>query len=80
MPPEALPTDEIPPADDRERRLIEAVVSLAKTFREEREHLLRVVQLEREIELLTLRLDAHERRPPAELPEDPRPDPSRTRS
>src|SRR5439155_24078550 len=51
-----------PPADERERRLIEAVVSLAKTFREEREHLLqRVTQLEREIELLAIRLDAQER-------------------
>ena len=73
--------DDVPPADDRERRLIEAVVSLAKTFREEREHLLRrVSQLERELELLAVRLDAHERRQPVEPPDDPPPAPSRTRS
>jgi len=73
--------DDVPPADDRERRLIEAVVSLAKTFREEREHLLRrVTQLEREIELLALRLDAHERPRPVELQDGSPPDPSRTRS
>lgn len=70
--------DDVPPADDRERRLIEAVVSLAKTFREEREHLLRrVTQLEREIELLAIRLDAHEQPRPVELPDGPPPYPSR---
>ena len=70
--------DDVPPADDRERRLIEAVVSLAKTFREEREHLLqRVTQLEREIERLAIRLDAHEQPRPVELPDGPPPDPSR---
>ena len=72
--------NESAPDDDRERRLIEAVVSLAKTFREEREHLLqRVTQLEREIELLAIRLDAQER-PPAELPDGSPPAPSRTLS
>jgi hypothetical protein len=36
-----------------------------------------VTQLEREIELLAIRLDAHERPRPVELPNGPPPDPSR---
>ena len=73
--------DDVSPADDRERRLIEAVVSLAKSFREEREHLLRrVLQLERELEVLALRLEAQPRPQPVEPPCDPPPAPSRTPS
>jgi hypothetical protein len=36
-----------------------------------------VTQLEREIELLAIRLDAHERPRPVELPNGPPPAPSR---
>jgi hypothetical protein len=72
---------DVPPADDREQRLIEAVVSLAKSFREEREHLLRrVLQLEHELEILALRLDARQPPSPVEPPADPPPAPSRTPS
>jgi hypothetical protein len=72
---------DVPAADDRERRLIEAVVGLAKSFREERDRLARrLIQLEREMELLALRLDAHERPRPAAPPAAPPPDPSRTPS
>ena len=73
--------DDIQPADDRERRLIEAVVSLAKTFREEREQLMRRLgQLEKEIEILAIRLDeqTHPRR--AAPPDGPPPVPIRTPS
>ena len=43
--------EECPPADDRERRLIEAVVSLAKSFREERDRLARrLAELEQQID------------------------------
>ena len=70
--------ENIPPDDERERRLIEAVVSLAKTFREERDHLARrLTQLEHEMEILALRLDAHERRRPAASPAAAPPHPSR---
>ena len=73
--------DDVPAADDRERRLIEAVVSLAKAFREEREQLLRrLAQLEREIEMLALRLAEQTRPRRASPPDDPPRDPSRTRS
>ena len=73
--------DDIPPADDRERRLIEAVVSLAKTFREERDQLVRrLTELEREIEMLAVRLDEQQRRPPVAPPDGRPPDPSRTPS
>ena len=70
-----------PPDDDRERRLIEAVVSLAKTFRDERDQLIRrLTQLELQIEILALRLDEQQRTPRAALP-DARPrDPNRTPS
>lgn len=71
---EAAPADE-----DRERRLIEAVVSLAKTFREEREQLLlRLTQLEHEIEILAIRLDQQTRPRRAAPRADPPPDPTRT--
>ena len=64
--------------DDRERRLIEAVVSLAKTFREERDQLMRrLCQLEQELEVLAIRLDAQQ---PGASPDAPPPDPSRTPS
>ena len=73
--------DDGPPIDDRERRLIEAVVSLAKTFRDEREQLMRrLVQLEQEMRVLALRLDAYERPRPAAPPDGRPSDPSRTRS
>ena len=73
--------DDVPPADDRERRLIEAVVSLAKSFREEREQLMRrLTQLEQEIAMLALRLDAQTRPRRASPPDGPPPDPSRTPS
>ena len=69
--------------DDRERRLIEAVVSLAKSFREERDRLVRrLCQLEQEMVILSLRLDAQSQGParPASPPAAPPPDPSRTPS
>jgi hypothetical protein len=74
--------DELLPADDdRERRLIEAVVSLAKTFREERDQLMRrLTQLEHEIEILAIRLDEQQRTPPAAPPAVRPPGPSRIRS
>lgn len=73
---------DIPTADDRERRLIDAVVSLAKSFREEGDRLAqRLTQLEREIDTLSVRLDAHERALAGIIaPGAPPPDPSRTRS
>jgi hypothetical protein len=74
--PESAPTD-----DDRERRLIEAVVALAKTFREEREQLLlRLTQLEHEIEMLALRLDEQTRPRRAGPRAAPPPGPSQTPS
>ena len=70
-----------PPDDERERRLIEAVVALAKTFREERDQLIRrLTQLELQIEILGLRLDEQQRTPRAALPDARRPDPNRTPS
>jgi hypothetical protein len=73
---------DIPAADERERRLIDAVVSLAKSFREERDRLARrLTELEREIDALAVRLDQHQRDfAGTDLPAEPRPDPSRTRS
>jgi hypothetical protein len=69
--------DDVPPADDRERRLIEAVVSLAKTFREERDQLMRrLTELEHEIEVLAIRLDEQARPRRASPPNGPPPDPS----
>ena len=70
------------PADDRVHRLIEAVVSLAKSFREERDRLARrLSQLEREIDALGVRLDQHQREfPGTALPISKPPVPSRTRS
>ena len=67
-------------ADDRERRLIEAVVSLARTFRVERDRLARrLTELEREIEALAFRVEAqHE--PAAASPAGAPPAPSRTPS
>jgi hypothetical protein len=73
--------NDVPAADERERRLIEAVVSLAKSFREERDRLARRLNdLEREIDALAVRLD----QPPRALPGTgepavPQPGPSRTR-
>lgn len=74
--------NDIPAADERERRLIDAVVSLAKSFREERDRLARrLSELEREIDALAVRLDQHQREvPETALPAGPRPGPSRTRS
>jgi hypothetical protein len=73
---------EIPAADERERRLIDAVVSLAKSFREERDRLARrLTELEREIDALAVRLDQHQREfAGTDLPVSPPPGPSRTRS
>ena len=70
------------PADDREHRLIEAVVSLAKSLREERDRLARrLSQLEREIDALGVRLDQHQREfPETALPVSKPPVPRRTRS
>ena len=70
------------PADDREQRLIEAVVSLAKSLREERDRLARrLSQLEREIDALGVRLAQHQREfPGTALPVSKPPVPSRTRS
>jgi hypothetical protein len=72
----------LPLDDDREHRLIEAVVSLAKSFREERDRLARrLSQLERELDALALRIDQHQREnPETALPAAPPPGPSRTPS
>ena len=69
-------------ADDRDRRLMETVVSLAKSFGEERDRLARrLSELEREIDDLAVRLDRHQREfPGTALPALPPPVPSRTRS
>jgi predicted RNase H-like nuclease (RuvC/YqgF family) len=74
--------NDTPAADDRERRLIDAVVSLAKSFREERDRLARrLTELEREIDALAVRLDQHHRElDGTELPVAPPPGPSRTRA
>jgi hypothetical protein len=74
--------NDIPAADERERRLIDAVVSLAKSFREERDRLARrLSELEREIDALAVRLDQHQREVAGTaLPDGPRPAPSRIRS
>jgi predicted RNase H-like nuclease (RuvC/YqgF family) len=74
--------NDIPPAEDREHRLIEAVVSLAKSFREERDRLARrLSQLEREIDALAFKLDQQQREfPGTALPVAPPTGPSRTRS
>ena len=71
-----------PSAEDREHRLIEAVVSLAKSFREERDRLARrLSQLEREIDALAVKLDQHQRELPGRgLPAVSPPGPSRTPS
>lgn len=73
---------DIPSADERERRLIDAVVSLAKSFRDERDRLARrLTELEREIDALAVRLDQHQRElDGTELPVAPRPGSSRTPS
>ena len=71
----------VPSAETREQRLIEAVVSLAKSFRDERDRLARrLSELEQEIDALAVRLDQHQRefpetRPPVAQP----PGPTRTR-
>lgn len=72
----------VPAADERERRLIEAVVSLAKSFREERDRLARrLSELEREVDALAVRLDRHQRELAGTgLPAEPPPGPSRTPS
>jgi chromosome segregation ATPase len=73
---------EIPQAEDREQRLIEAVVSLAQSFREERDRLARrLSQLEREIDALAVRLDQQERDfPETALPSARPPAPTHTPS
>jgi hypothetical protein len=73
---------DISPVEDREHRLIEAVVALAKSFREERDRLARrLSQLEREIDALAFKLDQHQRESPGTaLPSAPPSGPSRTQS
>jgi predicted RNase H-like nuclease (RuvC/YqgF family) len=72
----------VPRDDDREHRLIEAVVSLAKSFREERDRLARrLSQLEREIDALAVKLEQYQRElPEIPPPAAPPPAPSRTPS
>jgi chromosome segregation ATPase len=72
--------NDAPTADDRERRLIDALVSLAKSFREERDRLSqRLARLEHEIDALSIRLDAHQRAfDEIVVPAAPPRDPSRT--
>ena len=74
--------NDAPTADDRERRLIDALVSLAKSFREERYRLSqRLTRLEHEIDGLSIRLDAHQRAfDEIVVPTAPLRDPSRTPS
>jgi hypothetical protein len=73
---------DIPYTDDREQGLLEAVMSLAESFRDERDRLARrLTQLEREIGALAVRLDQHQRElPETARPASPPPDPSRTPS
>jgi len=73
---------DIPTTEAREGRLIEAVVSLAKSFREERDRLAdRLSELEREIDALAVKLDQRQREfSEIRLPAAPPPGPSRTRS
>ena len=50
--------------DDRERLLIEAVVSLARTLRDERDRLAeRLREVESELQTLSARLEAHRPEP-----------------
>ena len=74
--------NDAPTADDRERRLIDALVSLAKSFREERNRLSqRLTRLEHEIDALSIRLDADQRAfDEIVAPTAPLRDPSRTPS
>jgi hypothetical protein len=74
--------NDIPTADDRERRLIDALVSLTKSFREERDRQAhRLTRLEQEIDALSIRLNAHQRAFAGTIaPGAPPPDPSRTPS
>jgi predicted RNase H-like nuclease (RuvC/YqgF family) len=67
--------------EDREHKLIEAVVSMAKSFREERDRLARrLTQLEREIDALAFKLDQRQREfPEIVMPVVLPPGPSRTR-
>jgi hypothetical protein len=71
-----------PAVDERERRMIEAVVSLAKSFREERDRLARrLSQLEQEIDALAVKLDQHQRGVSGtEPPVESQPVPIRSRS
>jgi predicted RNase H-like nuclease (RuvC/YqgF family) len=68
--------------EDREHKLIEAVVSMAKSFREERDRLARrLTQLEREIDALAFKLDQRQREfPEIVMPVVLPPGASRTRS
>ena len=74
--------NDVPTADARERRLIDALVSLAKSFREERDRLSqRLTRLEHEIDAMSIKLDAHQRAfAEIVLLTAPRLDPSRTPS
>jgi hypothetical protein len=74
--------NDVATADDRERRLIDALVSLAKSFREERDRLSqRLTRLEHEIDAMSIKLDAHQRAfAEIVLLTAPRLDPSRTPS
>ena len=74
-----MTTDDVPIIDARERRLIDAVVTLAKTFRDDRDRLARrLAELEHEVEALAVRLDARATPPPeTAVPAEPQHDPSR---
>jgi hypothetical protein len=72
-------TDQEPIIDARERRLIDAVVTLAKSFRDDRDRLARrLTQLEHEIETLAVRLESRETLAPVPVPIGLAHGPSRT--
>ena len=71
------------PIDERERRIIDAVMTLARSFRDDREALVRRLSaVEQALDVLALKMEMRAPGPPAgtETPAVPPPAPSRTPS
>jgi len=74
---------EAPIVDERERRMIDAVMTLARSFRDDREQLARrLTAVEQALDVLTLKVELQPPAPPAgtATPVAPPPAPSRTPS